>query len=36
MGLNEEYIKMILALPDEFFADWEWQAGDRAIKPKAA
>ncbi len=28
---DHEYIKMILALPDEFFAGWEWQAGDKAL-----
>lgn len=28
---NPEYIKMVLALPDEFFEGWEWQAGDKAL-----
>ena len=28
---DQEYIKMILALPDEFFDGWEWQAGDKAL-----
>lgn len=28
---DHEYIKMILALPDEFFDGWEWQAGDKAV-----
>lgn len=28
---DEMYLKMILALPDEFFDGWEWKAGDRAI-----
>lgn len=31
MDLNDEYLRMILALPDEFFEGWEWQAGDRAV-----
>lgn len=25
---------MILALPDEFFKDWEWQAGDKLFHKK--
>ena len=29
--MNEMYLKMILALPDEFFDGWEWQAGDKAL-----
>lgn len=28
---DQEYIKMILALPDEFFAGWEWKAGDKYL-----
>jgi len=28
---NSEYIKMILALPDEFFEGWEWNYGDTFI-----
>lgn len=28
MDLNDEYLKMILALPDEFYEGWEWKAGD--------
>ncbi|MDD4588803.1 MAG: hypothetical protein PHG06_00040 [Parabacteroides sp.] len=31
MITNPEYIKMVLGLPDEFFAGWEWQEGDHAI-----
>jgi len=26
--IPEEYKKMVLALPDEFFAGWEWKYGD--------
>ena len=29
--MNEEYLKMVLALPDEFFEGWEWKEGDRFI-----
>ncbi len=29
--MDKEYIKMVLALPEEFFKDWKWQVGDRAI-----
>jgi len=29
--MSDQYIKMILALPDEFFDGWEWQAGDKAL-----
>ena len=29
--MDEMYLNMILALPDEFFDGWEWNAGDRAI-----
>ena len=29
--MDETYLKMILALPDEFFDGWEWQAGDKAL-----
>ena len=29
--MDEMYLKMILALTDEFFDGWEWNAGDRAI-----
>jgi len=28
---NPEYIKMILALPDEFYDGWEWKEGDHYI-----
>lgn len=28
---DQEYIKMILALDDEFFKGWEWKAGDKAL-----
>lgn len=28
---DDTYIRMILVLPDEFFKDWKWQVGDRAI-----
>jgi hypothetical protein len=31
MITNPEYIKMVLALPDEFFEDWEWNYGDTFI-----
>lgn len=27
----EEYKKMVLALPDEFFSGWEWKEGDKGI-----
>lgn len=26
--ISEEYIKMILALPEEFFDGWDWKEGD--------
>ncbi len=29
--IDPEYIKMVLALPDEFFKGWEWKAGDYAL-----
>ena len=29
--MNDDYLKMVLALPDEFFEGWEWKAGDKAI-----
>lgn len=29
--MDEDYLKMILALPDEFFEGWEWKEGDRFI-----
>ena len=29
--MDETYLKMILALDDEFFDGWEWQAGDKAL-----
>ena len=29
--MDTQYLKMIMALPDEFFEGWEWQAGDKAI-----
>ena len=29
--MNSEYIKMVLALPEEFFERWEWKAGDRVL-----
>lgn len=32
MITNPEYIKMILALPNDFFEDWEWRTGDKAVK----
>lgn len=28
---NKKYIEMVLALPEEFFKDWEWNVGDLAI-----
>lgn len=27
--MTDEYLKMILALPEEFFNDWEWNDGDQ-------
>jgi hypothetical protein len=27
----DEYIKMVLALPEEFFKDWEWKEGDHLL-----
>jgi hypothetical protein len=29
--LDDNYIKMALALPDDFFKDWKWQYGDQFI-----
>jgi hypothetical protein len=29
MDTSDEYIKMIRSLPDEFFADWEFNDGDK-------
>jgi len=29
--MDSEYIKMVLALPDEFFEGWEWRHCDYAI-----
>ena len=29
--MDDQYLKMILALPDEFFEGWEWKEGDRFI-----
>lgn len=29
--MDKEYLKMVLALPGDFFEGWVWQAGDRAI-----
>ncbi|MEN6291580.1 MAG: hypothetical protein ABFD07_06135, partial [Methanobacterium sp.] len=31
MNLPDAYIKMVLALPDEFFKDWQWKEGDQFI-----
>ena len=31
--MDDLYKKMVLALPGDFFAGWQWQAGDRAIIP---
>lgn len=31
MNNDDQYIKMILALPDEFFKGWEWKVGDNLI-----
>jgi hypothetical protein len=31
MDISNEYLKMVLSLPEEFFEDWEWKTGDRAI-----
>ena len=31
MKNQDEYLKMVLALPNELFKEWEWNAGDRAI-----
>jgi len=27
--MTDEYLKMILALPEEYFNDWEWNDGDQ-------
>ena len=32
--MNELYKKMILALPSNFFENWEWKAGDKAFSLK--
>ncbi len=29
--MTDQYIQMVLALPESFFDGWKWQAGDRAI-----
>ena len=29
--MSDQYIKMILALPDEFFKGWEWKVGDKYL-----
>lgn len=29
--ISEEYKKMVLALPEKFFENWKWQAGDDAV-----
>lgn len=29
--MDDEYKKMVLGLPEEFFAGWEWKEGDRFI-----
>jgi hypothetical protein len=26
--MSDEYLQMVLALPDEFFKDWKWEDGD--------
>jgi hypothetical protein len=31
MDISDEYLKMILALPNDSFEDWEWKTGDKAI-----
>lgn len=31
MDISDEYIKMILALPDEFFDGWVWNYGDTFV-----
>jgi hypothetical protein len=31
MSNNPLYIKMVLALPLDFFKDWEWQEGDHLL-----
>ena len=31
MGISDEYKKMVLSLPDEFFEGWEWSTGDKAV-----
>jgi hypothetical protein len=28
---DETYIKMVLALPEEFFKDWQWKEGDQFL-----
>ncbi len=27
--MNDEYLRMVLALPEEFFEGWEWREGDQ-------
>lgn len=34
MTVSDEYIKMVLALPEEFFENWKWKAGEQFIDIK--
>ena len=29
--MDKEYLNMVIALPYDFFENWEWQAGDKAL-----
>jgi hypothetical protein len=29
--LDEMYVKMVLALPEDFFKDWKWEEGDQFL-----
>jgi len=32
MDITDEYLKMILALPEEFFDGWKWKEGDQFLR----
>lgn len=29
--MDKEYLNMVLALPDDFFENWRWKAGDKGL-----
>lgn len=31
MNCDPEYLKMVLALPEDFFENWKWQVGDKQV-----